>query len=215
MDEKIKLFAFRRALYSISNKLTESDLQKMKFMLSDFLPRQQLERATSGFDLLCLMASKSDILSCDDYSFLEEVLREVGKGDSVESSFLASYSNPSLNIMPVGNDGAQHEKKLQVKGFLVELADHLTGENVRDLCQFFAGICESINQQNLHCVKSGEQLFSKLIECHLIGVGHLQPLQQVLSIIGRLDLASTVETFSSDMLQVDLSCMDHTGARGM
>lgn len=45
----------------------------MKFMLSDFLPRQQLEKAKSGFDVLNLMAVRKDLLSPEDYSFLGSV----------------------------------------------------------------------------------------------------------------------------------------------
>ena len=82
-EEKSRLFSFRYGLYNISNKLSALDLEKIKFMLSDFLPRQQLEKTRTGFDVLCLMASRKDLLSPHDTSFLEEVLREVGKSDYV------------------------------------------------------------------------------------------------------------------------------------
>lgn len=223
----MRLFAFKRALYIISSKLTDSDVDKMKFMLSDFLPRQQLEKSRSGFDLLCLMASRSDLLSCDNYSFLEEVLREVGKGYGVLSSVLASYTSCGmLNTLSVVDNGSipsgvthQTRKLVQLKRFLGDMADNMTAENVHDLCQFFAGICESINYQNLQTIKSGEQLFSRLLDSQLIGVGQLQPLQEVLSIIGRLDLASNIETFKNGIWQSANQSTpdeqrDHHGPRG-
>lgn len=196
----VKALGFKRALYNISNKLSEYDLDKIRFILVDFLPRQQLEKCRSGFDVLCLMATRSSILTCDDYSFLEEVLKEVGKGDIVKPMFLASYSSTALKISPVVMP--RHKKDLlTLKGFLGELSDNLTTENVHDMCHFFADICESINYQNLSHIKSGEQLFSKLLECDVIGVGQLQPLQLVLSIIGRLDLSANVEAFSAQVIQ--------------
>ena len=189
---KVKMFAFKRALYDISNKLAEYDLDKMRFMLADFLPRQHLEKSRSGFDLLCLMATRSSLLTCDDYSFLEEILKEVGKKDIVKPIFLDSYSNTALSTSPVAMP--QHkEDLLQLKRFLGELSDNLTIENVHDMCNFFAGICESINYQNLCCIESGTQLFSRLLESEVIGVGQLQPLQLVFGIIGRLDLSANVE----------------------
>lgn len=195
--EKSREFAFKRGLYNISNKLTTSDIDKMKFILSDFLPRQQLEKAMSGFDLLCLMASRSDILSCNDYSFLQEVLMEVGKGDCVEG-FLSSYS---LHCVLGSPCVTHHLKSELVKVFLGELADNLTAENVHDLILFFSGICESINYQNMHNVRSAEQLFSRLLECHIIGASQLQPLQEVLTVIGRLDLADQIEIFNAGSWQ--------------
>lgn len=212
--EEMKLFAFKRALFNISSKLSDSDLGKMKFILADFLPRRELEKCRSGFDLLCLMASRSDILSCENYSFLEEVLREVGKEDIVRTMVLASSSSPAFNTSPVVVP-EDKKKLLQVKRFLADLADNLTAENVRDMCQFFAGICKSINYLNLHSITSGEQLFSKLLESELIGFGQLQPLQLVLSIIGRLDLSTNVEAFSESMWPVGLAVGIGYGIGGM
>lgn len=199
MEDKSREFAFKRGLYNVSNKLTTSDVDKMKFMLSDFLPRQQLEKSSSGFDLLCLMASRSDILSYKDYSFLQEVLKEVGKGDCVDGFLSASYSLHGV----LGSTCTSHHffKPELVKVFLGELADNLTADNVHDLILFFAGICESINYQNMHNVRSAEQLFSRLLECHIVGVSQLQPLQEVLTLIGRLDLADQIEVFNAGSWQ--------------
>lgn len=196
-------FAFKKGLYNISNKLTNSDLDKMKFMLSDFLPRQQLERAQSGFDLLCLMASRRDILAYNDYSFLEEVLCEVGKGECVKSCLLTttlySVTGASATSSRAAVLDVRSPKSLHLKKFLGELGDSLSGENVHDLCQFFAGICESINYQNVHNIKSAEQLFSRLQDSHLIGLDHLRPLREVLNLIGRLDLADKIDTFNAGL----------------
>lgn len=205
-----EMFAFKRALYNISNLLADSDLGKMKFMLSDYLPRLQLEKSCSGFDLLCLMATKSSLLSCGDYSFLEELLKEVGKGDVARSMFLASYSSDTqLDTSVAGS--CTSLQKMKLKRFLSELSDDLTAENVHDLCLFFAGICKSINYQNLYRIKSGEQFFSKLLENEMIGVGHLQPVKLVFEIIGRLDLVTIINTWLA--AQQD-SADEHYGAMG-
>ncbi len=177
-------------------------MNKMKFILSDFLPRQQLEKAKSGFDVLCLMAVRGELLSPKDYSFLEEVLKEVGKEEFIKSCSTSLPSMPSFNV-DTSNSISQYlrPKLLQVKKFLGELADNLSSENVHDLCLFFAGICGSINYQNVNDIKSAEELFSRLLESHLIGTGNLQPLQRVFELIGRLDLASSIETFNTGVWQ--------------
>lgn len=198
-----QLFAFRWKLYGISKNLTGSDIGKMKFMLSDFLPRQQLETTKSGFDLLCLMATRKDILSPDNYSFLEEVMQEVGKSDYVRSQSSApNLSDAWLMSSPCTVIPQQQKPKvLEVKKLLGEICDNLSVENIHDLCLFFAGICGSINYNNLHTIKSAEDLFCRLQESHLLGIGQLQPLQQVLGLIGRVDLASSIEAFKNGTWQ--------------
>lgn len=220
-DNKGKLFAFRHGLYKISNRMSDSDVEKIKFMLSDFLPRQQLEKARTAFDVFCLMSTREDLLSQDDFSFLEEVLQEVGKRDCVRSCFSTAPTTsydvaPSLTSCSV----AQHQKpKLpQIKKFLGELSDSLSADNIRDLSLFFAGICESINYQNARDIQSGEQLFSKLQESHLLGVGvtQLQPLRHVFVLIGRLDLATSIDNYisgawESTHLKMSLSTPEEQG----
>jgi len=163
-NDRVRGFAFKRGLYSISSKLTTADVSKMRFILSDLLPRQQLERTRSGFDLLCLMASKEDLLSYNDHSFLEEVLREVGKGDYVKYMSI-NYPCPDLRPSIAGSDSVSRHlrpKLSPLKSFLREIGDHLTYENVHDVACFFSGICESINYQNVEDIKSAEQLFTRL-----------------------------------------------------
>ena len=150
------------------------------------------------------MAVRSDLLSPEDHSFLEEVLREVGKDDCIKGFLKVTTSSPIVvSRVNVSNSISQYQrpKLLQVKRFLGELADGVSSENVHDISLFFAGICESINYQNVDDIKSAEVLFSKLQESHLIGAGHLQPLQRVFELIGRLDLASSIERFNSGMWQ--------------
>ena len=203
MDDRAKKFLFKQGLYLISNKLTTSDVAKIKFMLSDFLPRQQLEKTRSGFDLLCLMSTRCELLSPDNYSFLEEVLQEVGKSDCVRSSFSLG-SSVSLfihNPQPLPQKLPHEQPKLlEIKKFLGEMSDNLSTDNVYDLCLFFSEICESINYQKVGQI-SAEQLFSKLQESHILGIGQLQPLRQVLVLLGRCDLASCIDDFNSGVWQ--------------
>jgi hypothetical protein len=151
------------------------------------------------------MASRGDILHSDNYSLLEELLKEVGKEGLVKTEFSSSCS---YNELPFGTSSVVqplHKKDLlQVKSFLGEVSGSLTAENVHDMCQFFDGACDSINYQS---IKSGEKLFSKLLEGKVISVGNLYPLQQVLYTIGRLDLSSSIETFSAST-----STGDYNGA---
>ncbi len=204
-DDKAKRFGFRNGLYTISSKLTTPDVKKIRFMLSDFLPKQQLEKAGGGFDLLCLMATRSELLSPDNLSLLQEVLQEVGKRDCMEAAFSRPGTNYFLpmfsSAMKPHSSQLQQERPrlLQIKKLYSNMCDSLSAQNVHDLSLFFADVGEALKYHEVQHVKSAEDLFSTLEEGHLIGAGQLLPLQHTLVLIGRLDLASTIDAFQSEM----------------
>ena len=75
---------FKKGLYKISSHFSRSEVDKLKFILSDFIPRRKLERATSAFHVFCLLESHDALLNRHDLTFFKEILDEVHKGHCVQ-----------------------------------------------------------------------------------------------------------------------------------
>lgn len=195
--ERRKWYTLKCALYVVANNLTSHDVDHIKFLLADCFPRQELEKARSGFCLFCLLCTRRELLSPNNYSFLEEILSEVGKSGCLEEIF----SDMSSSFYPpsIVHDTNFEAISLQLKEFLDSLADKLTRDDIQTLSLFFADVCESISYASAVALMSAKDMFIKLQEGQVIGVGHLQPLHKPLVLIGRLDLATSVEQFSSGM----------------
>lgn len=196
--KRAELFVFKHSLYTVANKFTSSDVERLKFLLTDHLPRQQLEKATKGFDVLCLMSYKGLLLP-GDYSFLEELLQEIGKPECMSSFSVETSTLRSLVCSPTSTGAVSHHrpKLSQLKSFLSELLDKMSASNIHDLCLFFCGICEAINHQNAHEIKTAEELFTRLQESFIVGKGLLQPLKHVLHLLGRLDLCASIDAYNA------------------
>lgn len=188
-------FAFKKGLYQISNHLSNSEVVTLKFFLAESIPRSQLEKARTGFDIFCLMCDK-DHLSPNNLSFLEEILECVHKKHFVQkylgSLGVGSAQNPPLNIgagQPFVGEGNGRLSGLKV--FLSrDIGAELSQENVRDLALFFHG--EHISMQVIERMRSAEELFDKLLTSHVLDGSNLQALQNVLDVIGRKDLSNRV-----------------------
>lgn len=189
-------FTFKCALYSVANNLTSHDVEHIKFLLADCFPRQELEKTKNGFGLLCLLCTRRELLSPNGYSFLEELLREVGKSECLKDILSDTTAFQFSSMLQDTHLDADQSTSLQLE-FLDCLAEELTTDNAQTLGLFFAEVCESISYANAAALISAKDLFGKLQESQIIGVGHLLPLHTTLVLIGRLDLASTVEQFCS------------------
>ena len=88
---------FKKGLYKISSHFSRSEVDKLKFILSDFIPRRKLERASSAFHVFCLLESHDNLLNRHDLAFFKEILDEVHKGH-----FIQQYlSNPHPKGLPL------------------------------------------------------------------------------------------------------------------
>ena len=202
--DRERWFSFKCALYSVANNLTSHDVDHIKFLLADCFPRQELEKARSGFVLLNLLCTRRELLSPNGYSFLEELLKEVEPSESLKDIFSNAATRYTLSSMTDDINLDAKCASLQLE-FLDCLAEKLNTDNVQTLSLLFAEVCETISYANAVTIKCGKVLFNKLLEGQLIGMGHLQPLHTPLLLIGRLDLATLVEQFCSGTWKSNIS----------
>ena len=71
---------FKAHLMSISNQLTSDDLNKMKFVLQDDLPKRKLEGVQQPYQLFSLMM-EAKLLSANNLTRLGELLKSTGRMD--------------------------------------------------------------------------------------------------------------------------------------
>ena len=74
------LSSFKSRLMTISTQLTKEDLDNMKFVLEDFLPKGKLQNVQKPHELFSLMI-EAGLLSEDNLSRLAEVLKSAGRLD--------------------------------------------------------------------------------------------------------------------------------------
>ncbi len=209
-------FLFRRFLYQISNGLSGSEVNNLKFMLNESLPRRQLEDAVSGFDILCLMEEKG-FLSPVNLDLLKEILELVGKGHLVQQ-YLSTRTSPSpldvikpipdVNSPSANHHPHQHREGLvsSHKKLLGDLAGELSAENVHDMALFFHGGNSSVHVRDLDTLKTAESVFKKLEGSRTIREGDYIILYNVLDVIGRLDLCEAIAQHCHNQSNVGVSC---------
>ena len=179
---------FKKGLYRISSHFSRSEVDKLKFIFSDSIPRRQLERATSAFHVFCLLESH-DLLSRTNLSFFREILSEVHKAHYIDK-YVTNY-HPSELPLTQG-------RGLEDATFLANLADELTRENVRDVGLFFSG--ETIPLEDVESIGDGVTLFGKLRDA---GVDFVQ-LKEVMSVLSRKDLVRKMESYLESCAQSEL-----------
>uniref|UniRef100_A0A673WPM3 Caspase-8 n=1 Tax=Salmo trutta TaxID=8032 RepID=A0A673WPM3_SALTR len=69
------LSQYRRMLYKVSEDVTKENLTKMKFLLSDKLPRGRLDLCTTALEVLCEM-ERQELLTEDRLDELQRILEE-------------------------------------------------------------------------------------------------------------------------------------------
>lgn len=176
---------FKKGLYKISSHFSRSEVDKLKFIFSDSIPRRQLERATSAFHVFCLL-ERHDLLSRTNLSFFREILSEVHKAHYIDK-YVTNHHPSDLSLT--------QERGLQDATFLANLADELTRENVRDIGLFFSG--ETIPVEDIESISDGVTLFGKLKDA---GVDFGQ-LKEVMSVLSRKDLVRKMESFLESCAQ--------------
>ena len=173
---------FKKGLYKIASHFSGSEVGKLKFILSDFIPRRRLEWATNAFHVFCLLESHN-MLSRSDLTFFREILSEVHKAHHIDRYL--SESRPSeLNLSP-----SRPLRDTRLTSFLASLADDLSRENVRDIGLFFSG--EPLRMDNVENLVDGVKLFEMLKDA---GVG-VEEVRDVMNVLSRKDLVSKIDSF--------------------
>ena len=192
------LFTFRKHLYWISNQLSSQEVENLKFMCNDLVPRRQLERLRSGFDLFCVLEGK-DLISTNNVALLEEILETVGKDHLVRKLLngqAIAEVGPS-NVEPSAESEAHYNStnlKTAFKFMLVKVGDELMEQNVRDIALFFQDP-KSLSLQDIEHLRSASRLFQKLEDQGIIGPTKLEKLRATLDVIGRKDVCKIVDDY--------------------
>lgn len=195
---KMDFFTFRKHLYWISNQLSSQEVENLKFMCNDMVPRRQLEHLRSGFDLFCVLEGK-DLISTNNLDFLKEILETVGKdhlvGKLLNGRAIAEVG-PS-NTEPSAESEAHYnttDLKSKFKIMLVKVGDELMERNVRDIAFFFQDP-ESLSLQDIEQLRSASRLFQKLQDQGIIGPTKLEKLRATLDVIGRKDVCKIIDDY--------------------
>jgi len=215
-------FSFRKHLYWISNQLSTPEVENLKFMCNDLVPRRQLESIHSGFDLFCVLEGKGH-LSLTDASFLEEILETVGKKHLVrrlvnEGGGRGIQEQREIgtpcNQLPAESEVQYDTKKLEreFKGFLIKVGDELTQRNIRDVAFFFQDSDRAtLSLQEIEQIRLASKLFEKLRDEGIISSTNLGKLRATLDTIGRKDVCKIIDDYQAKLPQF-LQCHAPTQA---
>ena len=198
--------SFKKALYKVSSHFSRSEVDKLKFILSDFIPRRKLESATSAFHVFCLLeshhgSSGTPFLSPSNLEFFKEVLKEVHKAHYVDR-YLSSYKADLL--------GSRQQPFLSDVSttFLASLSDELTADNVRDIGLFFSGT--PLPLEDVEKVIEAVKLFGKLKDANV----SVHELREVLDVISRKDLVRKIDSYLAGGEQSSLGSLNSSRSSG-
>ena len=202
-------FTFRQHLYWISNQLSSQEVENLKFMCNDVVPRRQLERIRSGFDLFCVLEGKNLILTYVE--FLKEILETVGKDHLVKKllnegggrGIVEVDESSASNMQPSAESEAQYDAPKLKKAFktlLLKVGDELMEQNIRDIAFFFQDP-ESLSLQDIEHLRSASKLFQKLQDQGIIGPTKLETLRATLDVIGRKDVCKIIDDYQEKIPQ--------------
>ena len=204
------LFTFRKHLYWISNQLSSQEVENLKFMCNDVVPRRQLERLRSGFDLFCVLEGKN-FFSPTNVEFLKEILETVGKDHLVKKLLsegggrgVAEMHEIGASTMQLPAEGeVQYDTPKLEKAFkrlLLKVGDELMERNVRDIAFFFQDP-ESLSLQEIEQLRSASKLFQTLQDQGIIGPTKLEKLRATLDVIGRKDVCKIIDDYQESIPQ--------------
>ena len=185
---------YRKSLLGISNQLTRQDLDLLKFMCEQDVPKSRMERVVSGTDLFNALEERGK-LSVKNLGYLADILRSIGRSNLVENYLRSDgfvIPPSSLQVLgPGGQTGSQTTLYL-FRDCLVRVAQGLTSKEVNDLVFIF--------QPNLQispdAVFSATQLFTLLQQRQMLTPRDMRLLYDGLCQVQRYDLASIVNEFA-------------------
>ena len=205
-------FSFRKHLYWISNQLSTPEVENLKFMCNDLVPRRQLEKIHSGFDLFCMLEGKGCI-SPTDAGFLEEILETVGKNHLAKRLLSEGGGRGIQERREFGDPHTQppaesevhydsNKLEMEFKRFLVKVGDELTQRNIRDVAFFFQDSSSAaLSLQEIDQLRLASKLFEKLRDEGIISSTNLEKLQATLETIGRKDVCKIVADYQAKLPQ--------------
>ncbi|XP_068724140.1 uncharacterized protein [Montipora capricornis] len=111
------LLAYRRFLFDLSTELSVKDLEGLKYVSSDFIPRRKTEDVASGFKLFDLLEQDGRITR-ENLSLLEEMLEAIKRADLAwkVQQFASDDANIAANVDVDVPDGGAALKRSTENG---------------------------------------------------------------------------------------------------
>ncbi|XP_070539021.1 caspase-8-like isoform X2 [Ptychodera flava] len=128
--KKIRLDPFIQMLTDLSNEITAEKFKALKNMLSDKIPRRDLERMSEPFDLFTKLRDRGDI-SENNTQLLDEIMRSIGLS-AVYKDILGKFTgSANQDIMAIS---LSFEDKPEVglwEKFLINMSKEMNDDELR------------------------------------------------------------------------------------
>ena len=191
--------AFRTQLFGISNQLTNADVQNLKFLCTDLLPRREVEKICTAFELFGAIEGIGE-LAPDKLNFLEELLKTLNKGHLIIKlkEALAHPSSRTEDTPPQSAPSSHSDVALSMrfKQFLITIGNDLPASDLRNVSYFFQSYdVKGLTAQALQKLREPAELFDILRNERIISPTNLSKLRFVLDAIGRKDICEKVDEY--------------------
>lgn len=194
---------FRKSLLGISNQLSRQDLELLKFLCENDVPRARMERVMSGTDLFNALEERGK-LSVKNLGFLVEALKSIGRMKLVETylrneGFVITPSSLAFTGAGPGAPVSNQTLQYLFRECLVKVAQGLVSTEVNSLVYVY----QPKLQVSPDTVFSATQLFTLLQQRQIVTTKDMRLLYDGLCQVHRYDLAALVNEY-----------MVRTGQRG-
>ena len=177
-----RIMAFRKSLLKLSNKLTDQNLDHLKFLciLTDAVPVCRMEGVQRGTDLFTALHHRGKI-SPNDLGFLVRMFHAIGRMEALEVMDNLPELPPPENYF-----------QMLFAECLVKLVQSLSAQEVSELVFQWA---DSILNVSSDQVFSATQLFQLLLQRQHLTPVNVKTLYDGLGEIGRRDLCVVLDEY--------------------
>ena len=189
----------------IGQNMGRRDVNNLKFLCEYDLPKRQMEKIETAFELFCALES-NDLIGYGNDSKLRAMLNSLSKAHLLEKYPLET----SDSEIETDRGGKSHEKpELQrLNTFLIEISDNMSNRDVRTFACFVYDQTTHFSLMDLEKIDSAHTIFSGLTQDRLIGPRNLSVLEEIFEVIGRNDLRQRIREYLSTAGQPVMSTDD-------
>ena len=188
-------FKLRKHLYLIGQNMSRDDLNSLKFLCSYHdVPRRQLEKIETAFQLFCALESINKIGYGND-KVLRDLLASRQKVHLLERFPINTEDGEVLDT-DHGSMTPSPQSIQSLSVFLDGISDSLSKHDFFALaCFLFDPLNNSYSYRDIEDMSSARVIFDKLITSKIIGPTNLTALYQVFEVIGRNDLCQRIKEY--------------------
>ena len=192
-------FEFRKQLFKLSNRLTNSDVKKLKFLCSALLPRRNLETINTGFELFTALEGIEE-LSPDKLDTLEQLLKALKRGHLLRPLKEALPPRPGNAAPPLSDVTSGPVPSIKFNQFLITVGEDLPKRDLDNVIYFFRN--SGLPAQVLENLQEPCELFDLLKQERIISQADLSQLRAILRDIGRLDICAKIDQYMQSIPSV-------------